>query len=91
MKGNKSRKLLFRFLKDNDIYKKFIVYIANPEFYNMQGNAFSAMTINEYIEERGVKYIITEMLTWSKTPEGWDFWNKKCLEFERLCKVKGIH
>ena len=91
MKGNKSRKLLLRFLKDNGIYKKFINYIANPRYYNMQSKCFSAITINEYIEERGVSRIITEMLTWRETPEGWDFWDKKCGEFQRLCKAKGIH
>lgn len=91
MKGNKSRKLLLRFLKDNGIYKKFIDYIANPRYYNMQNKCFSAITINEYIEERGVRRIITEMLTWNETPEGWDFWNRKHEEFKKLCNAKHIY
>lgn len=91
MKGNKSRKLLFRFLKDNGIYKKFIDYTANPKYYNLQGRCLSTMTINEYIEERGVSDIITEMLTWSETPEGWDFWYRNHEEFKKLCSAKHIY
>lgn len=85
MEKSEQKKILFRFLKDRGIYRTFLRYIKNPAHANMQREPGFPQTFNEYVGKRGVRYIITEMLNWASTKQGWSFWNDTHGAFLDVC------
>jgi hypothetical protein len=90
MEKSEQKKILFRFLKDRGIYRTFLRYIKVPAHANMQRKTDFPQTFNEYVEKRGVRYIITEMLHWASTKQGWSFWDNTHSAFLDVCNKYGI-
>jgi hypothetical protein len=103
---SKDRAVLFRFLKNEGIYNKFLEYISTPCCWNMQvrdrkfqdwywrlqqlnGTLKYSKRINpkllDYaIEYWGLKNIISTLITWDRTKEGFNFWATKCDKFNKI-------
>lgn len=90
MEKSEQKKILFRFLKDRGIYRTFLRYIKNPAYMNLQREPGFPQTFNEYVEKRGVRYIITEMLHWNMTKQGWSFWDNTHSAFLDVCNKYDI-
>ena len=90
MEISEQKKILFRFLKDRGIYRTFLRYIKTPAYMNMQREPGFPKTFDEYVEKRGVRYIITEMLIWDRTKQGWSFWDNTHDAFLDVCNKHDI-
>jgi len=63
-----------KFLKDNNIYDKFIYYLQQD--INMRKKiSYPYIEINNFCDEVNVYQYIKTAFLWRSTPEGYDFWN----------------
>ena len=100
---SKDRAVLFRFLKNEGIYNRFLEYISTPCCWNMQVrdykfNVWRHQLNNELkynkrinpklldyaIEYWGLKNIISTLITWDRTNEGFNFWATQCDKFNKI-------
>ena len=90
MTHQEEKKCLFRFLKEKGVYRKFIKYISNKKHHNMQKRYQSrdSYSIEWCLEEFGVVSIISSLIAWNTTDEGYDFWCNLCKEFDIQMIIK---
>ena len=100
---NKDRAVLFRFLKDEGIYNRFLECISTPRCWNMQVGDYkfnvwrhqlnNELKYNKRINPKlldyaikcwGLKYIISALITWDRTKEGFNFWETKSNMFNQI-------
>lgn len=84
----KEQKRFFtRFLKENNVYGRYIKYIKNKTYYN--GYQTSSEKKHKYwsfdtcAEENGIQNMVSMLITWDRTPEGYDFWHDLSERFKR--------
>jgi hypothetical protein len=76
--SRKSLKLFNEFLRENNAASKFYVNAA------AQNYTFPVNSENAYA------YILESNFIWSKTPEGFDFWNKLSTAWTLKCEKENI-
>ena len=69
-------KFFFRFLKENGIYSAYKKYINNPKTYNGYQKTHKKWTLEKCAAETGVKTLITTLISWTETKEGYDYWRR---------------
>ena len=77
----KQLKFFFRFLKENGIYSAYRKYINNPKTYNGYQKTHKKWTLEKCAAENGVGMLITMLISWSNTKEGYNFWCQKHIKF----------
>ena len=70
-------KIFFRFLKEEGIFMSFLKYFNNPEVFNELRKIFPTKNIYFFIRCYSAKYLITILIIWSATKEGYGFWQNK--------------
>lgn len=90
MTHQEEKKCLLRFLKEKGVYSKFIKYISNSKHYNMQKSyPFNdSYSLDWGLETFGVVCIISSLITWDTTDEGYEFWHTLCKEFDIQMRKK---
>ena len=90
MTAEQSRKFLFRFLKEHGVYRRFLTYIANKRHHNVQRTIITRDTypIEWCIKRWGATGIISTLLTWDTTKEGFSFWDNLSYEFDKELENK---
>lgn len=74
--------ILTRFLKDNGAYMKFLRYLNDKHIVN---NVTSGRDIFEMIIRNGTTTnIITLMITWDRTKEGYGFWQNLHYHYNKI-------
>ena len=84
----KNAKIFFRFLKEEGIFMSFLKYFNNPEVFNELRKIFPTKNIYFFIRCYSAKYLITILIIWSATKEGYGFWQNK---HDKLCKYYDEH
>lgn len=80
-KLKKDAKILFRFLKDNGVYAKYRKYVFSPKTYNLQKDCPS-WSFENTLKNYGLNSMITILITWDNTDEGYKFWFDLHKKFE---------
>lgn len=79
----KEIKFFFRFLKENGIYSAYKKYIFNPKTQNQYQKHHPNWSIRKCAISDGTKKLITMLITWDRTKEGYDYWYKWHCKFLR--------
>ena len=77
----KQLKFFFRFLKDNGIYSAYKRNILNPKTYNQVQIQDNNWSLEKCARKYGVDKLITMLISWRNTKEGYDYWLKKHVKF----------
>lgn len=82
------RRLLFKFLKENDLYDKWVYNlkkqhpISNKRWWNK---------MHSYIYSNNTKQAVDYAFCWSNTLEGHDFWSKINDRWKRkVCELEAL-
>ena len=67
-------KILFRFLKDYGAYMKYRKYIFCPNTYNRVQKDNPDWSFENTLKTYGLYNMVTILITWDKTDEGFEFW-----------------
>lgn len=67
-------KFFFRFLKDNGIYSAYKRNIFNPKTYNQFQKQDKNWSLEKCARKHGVDTLITMLIAWDKTKEGYNYW-----------------
>ena len=67
-------KILFRFLKDYGAYMKYRKYIFCPNTYNIVQKDNPDWSFENTLKTYGLDNMVTILITWDKTDEGFEFW-----------------
>lgn len=73
---NERKKFFFRFLKDNGIYAAYRKYIFNPKTYNVYQTTTSNWSFDKCAEKYGMLCMLSMLITWDETREGYEYWSK---------------
>jgi hypothetical protein len=78
--------ILTRFLKDNEAYASFLRYLMDKRVSNnLVWVGKTRHNIFDMIAIRGTTVnIISFMLTWNKTKEGYDFWQNLHSQYNKI-------
>lgn len=77
-------KFLKRYLKEKGLFKKYFLYIHNPKTYNQFQKSFEGeFTFKLAVEYLGVKDLISRLISWVETEEGYSFWKKVYDDFRQ--------
>ena len=85
-KLKKDAKILFRFLKDKGVYMKYRKYIFCPKTYNIIQKDNPSWSFETTLKTYGLDNMITILITWGNTDEGYGFWEKLHAEFKRYVR-----
>jgi len=81
------KKFFTRFLKENNVYVRYIKYIKNKDYYNCYQKNREETNIcwsfDSCAKEYGMRNMVSMLITWSSTPEGGDFWSKLSDKFKK--------
>lgn len=86
----KRKKFFFRFLKENGVYPRYLRYIKSLVTYNSFQKETQDWTFDKCAKLCGMSLMITILISWSKTPEGRDFWEKLHLKYVKEYAEKFI-
>ena len=70
----KRKKFFLRFLKENGVYSRYMRYIKSPSTYNGFQKNIPNWTFDKCAKKHGMSSMVTMLISWSKTEEGYDFW-----------------
>jgi hypothetical protein len=85
-KLKKDAKILFRFLKDKGVYIKYRKYIFSPKTYNRTQKDNPDWSFEKTLKTYGLDDMITILITWDNTDEGFQFWSDLHEEFKRYVR-----
>jgi hypothetical protein len=77
----KQLKFFFRFLKENGIYSAYKRNIFNPKTYNQFQKHDKNWSLEKCARKHGVDTLITMLISWCNTKEGYDYWMRKHVKF----------
>jgi hypothetical protein len=80
-----------RYLKEHGAYAAYRRNIHDEKCYNVWQEKNPDWSFKNAVEHFGVKLLITKLITWNNTSEGWDYWNKMHQDFYRLYDEKFGH
>ena len=82
-KLKKDAKILFRYLKDKGVYMKYRKYIFCPKTYNRVQKDNPNWSFETTLKTYGLDNMITILIAWDNTDEGYSFWENLHTEFKR--------
>ena len=68
------RKFFLRFLKEKNIYSKYKRYIHNKDYYNVAQKESNDWSFDKVAREYGMHRMISMLIIWDATPEGYWYW-----------------
>lgn len=84
-------KFLKRYLKEYGAYVAYRKNIRNKKCFNGWQKNTPMWSFKEAVEFFGVRPLITRLMVWDKTKEGWEYWNNLCKHFYQLYDEKFGH
>ena len=84
----KQKKFFFRFLKENGVYSAYIKYIRNPKTYNFWQREYPNWTFDSCAMSNGMNNMVSVLITWDSTDEGYNFWNRLSIKFNKEFRIK---
>jgi len=81
------KRFFIRFLKENNVYGKYVRYIRNKNYYNCYQRTHEAeckyWSFDACALECGMQNMVSMLITWCKTPEGSVFWGELSETFKK--------
>lgn len=87
----KELKFFKRYLKEHGAYAAYRRNIRSKRCFNGWQNSTPIWSFKEAVEFFGVRPLITRLMVWDKTKEGWEYWNNLCKHFYQLYDEKFRH
>ena len=75
------RKFFLRFLKEKNIYSKYKKYIHNKNYYNVYQRDNNNWSFDGAAIRYGMYRMVSTLICWNSTPEGYYYWDKLHNEF----------
>ena len=82
---------LKRYLKEHGAYAAYRRNIRSKRCFNGWQRSTPIWSFKEAVEFFGVRPLITRLMAWDKTKEGWEYWNNLCKHFYQLYDEKFGH
>ena len=80
------KRFFIRFLKENNVYGKYVRYIRNKKYYNCYQKNLEAegkyWSFDACALKSGMQCMVSMLISWDRTPEGFDFWNRLSEKFK---------
>lgn len=84
-KDYRCRKRFFlRFLKENGVYSAYKRYISSPKTYNQFQKTTVNWTFDKCAKKHGMINMVSMLITWHRTKEGYDFWQNLHCKFRSM-------
>ena len=77
------KRFFFRFLKENGLYHSYYKYIHSRKTYNGFQKRYANWTWDMCASCYGVKSMISMLIAWDKTDEGYEYWADKHDKFQQ--------
>ena len=84
-------KFLKRYLKEHGAYVAYKRNIRNKRCFNGWQRNTPLWSLKDAVEFFGVRPLITRLMVWDKTKEGWAYWNTLCKHFYQSYDEKFEH
>ena len=75
------KKFFLRFLKEKNIYSKYKRYIHNKNYYNVVQKGNHDWSFDEVAHKYGIYRMVSMLISWDATPEGYWYWHNLHSEF----------
>ena len=80
-KYKEKKRFLIRFLKENGLYSAYRRYIHSKKTYNVYQKETPNWSFDDCALSNDMSVMISRLIVWDKTKEGYEFWHKLHLKF----------
>lgn len=81
-------RFLKRYLKEHGAYAAYRRNIHDEKCYKVWQRNYPNWTFKDAVKYFGVRLLITKLIVWNATNEGWDYWNEMHQNFIKLYDEK---